>query len=296
MVTLSRFWLAAVTLIVLICVVNMASPPTAGADGDLRTRYERVRKYMREADVLSIVGRPQEADAIPYIDPTLAKEEEVDHTQAPSVLEVYFWDVKRYPFNFKDRSAAVTKTYTWQEAPYVVQIVMMRRYNARYHQTLNGLVDRGADAPIWSEDWFVGQADIQDLAVYTAWKNELNRLQGSWLTRSFISDGRTVVSENAPLKNGKLRKLIYEGDTWSMAEGDAIIARGFVRIDPSKAPKKIEMMDESGEYGHMKQGIYRLTGDELKYCIVPAGLRTPTDFDSKPGTQCSLLVATRENR
>ena len=77
--------------------------------------------------------------------------------------------------------------------------------------------------------------------------------------------------------------------------GDKTVASGTFKIDPTKTPKEIDVMDESGvKNDKTKLGIYALDGDTYKYCLAPAGKPRPTEFTSKAGSGHSLGVSKRE--
>ena len=124
---------------------------------------------------------------------------------------------------------------------------------------------------------------------------DLDKLQGTWLTVSLVSDGKTLVDEKDPPKEGPTTKLAYEGDRWMVKVGDKTVASGTTKIDSTKTPKEIDVMDESGmQNGKTKFGIYELDEDMYKYCLAPAGKPRPTEFASKAGSGHSLGVSKRE--
>jgi len=50
------------------------------------------------------------------------------------------------------------------------------------------------------------------------------------------------------------------------------VASGVFKIDSTKKPKEIDIMDESGvKNDKTKLGIYELNGETYKYCLAPAG-------------------------
>ena len=126
-------------------------------------------------------------------------------------------------------------------------------------------------------------------------KGDLDKLSGTWLTVSLVSDGKTLVGEKDPPKKGPATKLAYEGNKWMVKVGDKTVAMGIFKIDATKTPKEIDIMDESGmKNDKTKLGIYELDGDSYKYCLAPAGKPRPTEFTSKEGSGHSLGVSKRE--
>lgn len=125
--------------------------------------------------------------------------------------------------------------------------------------------------------------------------SDLGKLSGTWLTVSLVSDGKTLVDENTPPPPGPPIKLVYEGSTWSITVGDKPVASGKLKIDATKTPKEIDILDESGVNSEKtKLGIYTVDGDTYKFCLAPAGKPRPTKFASEPGTGHSLGVSKRE--
>jgi uncharacterized protein (TIGR03067 family) len=125
--------------------------------------------------------------------------------------------------------------------------------------------------------------------------DDLGKLQGTWSTVSLVSDGKTLVDENAPPQPGPTTKLAYKGNQWKIIVGDKTVASGVVRIDSTRIPKEIDILDETGmKNGKTKLGIYELDGDTYKYCLAPAGKPRPAEFSSKEGSGYSLGVSKRE--
>ena len=126
-------------------------------------------------------------------------------------------------------------------------------------------------------------------------KSDLDKLSGTWLTLSLVNDGKTLVDEKNPPKDGPMTKLVYEGTKWMIKVGDKTVASGEFTIDATKSPKEIDIMDESGTKNEKtKLGIYELNGDVYKYCLAPAGKPRPTEFTSKAGSEHSLGISKRE--
>ena len=126
-------------------------------------------------------------------------------------------------------------------------------------------------------------------------KADLDKLRGTWLTVSLVNDGKTLVDDKAPPKNGPATKLIYDWETWMIQVGDKTVASGAFKVDATQIPREIDIMDESGvKNDKTKLGIYELDGDTYKYCLAPAGKPRPTEFTSKSGSGNSLGVSKRE--
>ena len=126
---------------------------------------------------------------------------------------------------------------------------------------------------------------------------DFDRLRGSWLTVSLVNDGKTLVDEKAPPTKGPVTKLVYDGNTWMIKVGDKTVASGSFKIDATKMPREIDIMDESGVKNEKtKLGIYELEGDTYKYCLAPAGKLRPTEFTSKAGSGHSLGVRSKQEK
>src|SRR5262249_13193202 len=110
-------------------------------------------------------------------------------------------------------------------------------------------------------------------------KMDLAKLRGTWLTVSLVNDGKTITDEKSPPKEGPVTKLAYDGNKWMIKVGDKTVASGIFKIDVTKRPKQIDIMDASGlKNDKTKLGIYEIDGDTYKYCLAPAGKPRPTEF------------------
>jgi uncharacterized protein (TIGR03067 family) len=126
-------------------------------------------------------------------------------------------------------------------------------------------------------------------------KSDLDKLSGTWLTVSLVNDGKTLLDEKTPAKEGHATKLAYDGRQWMIKVGDKTIAAGTIDVDATKTPKQIDVLDKSGkENDKTRLGIYELDGDIYMYCVAPAGNPRPTEFTSKAGSGNSLIVSNRE--
>src|SRR5262245_44898184 len=114
-------------------------------------------------------------------------------------------------------------------------------------------------------------------------------LQGTWLTVSLVNDGKTLVDEEHPPKEGPVTKLVYDGDRWLVKVDGTTGASGICRVDAAKTAKEIDILDASGVRNNKaKLGIYELSGDMYRYCLAPAGEPRPAEFASKTGSGTSL--------
>jgi uncharacterized protein (TIGR03067 family) len=105
------------------------------------------------------------------------------------------------------------------------------------------------------------------------------KLQGVWRYVSFESNG-----EKMPEEQLKRMSVIYDGDKWTVKEGDKVVVSGTQKLDPSKKPAQIDSVITEGEgKGTTMLGIYELKGDRMRVCFDPAGKERPKDFKPKGG-------------
>jgi uncharacterized protein (TIGR03067 family) len=84
-------------------------------------------------------------------------------------------------------------------------------------------------------------------------------LTGTWLTVSFVHDGKTPVGANVPPKEGPTTKLAYDGNKWMVKVEDKVVAKATSKIDSTKTPTEIDVMDESWmKSGETKLGIHEM--------------------------------------
>ncbi|MFY9825318.1 MAG: TIGR03067 domain-containing protein [Thermoanaerobaculia bacterium] len=133
------------------------------------------------------------------------------------------------------------------------------------------------------------------LLVTDPGRGDLENLQGTWVTVSLVSNGKTVMDEKLPPKPGPTAKVTYEGNKWRVVVGDKTVATGIIKVDSAKTPKELDVLDESGTINEKtKLAIYELEGDTFRYCIGSAGKPRPTEFSSQEGSENALIVSRRE--
>ena len=129
----------------------------------------------------------------------------------------------------------------------------------------------------------------------TPFRGDLDKLSGTWVTVSLVNDGKTLVDEKTPPKEASATKLVYDGNKWMIKVENKTVATGVFKIDPTRKPKQIDILDESGAKNEKtKLGIYELDGDTYKYCLAQASKPRPTEFASKAGSGNSLGIMKRE--
>ena len=121
-------------------------------------------------------------------------------------------------------------------------------------------------------------------------KSDLDKLRGTWLTVSLINDGKTLQDEKTPAKEGPTTKVAYDGDKWMIKVGDKTVAKGILKVDSSKKPKEIDILDESGMKNEKTKPRYlrnRRRHVQVLSSHPPVKPR-PTEFTSKEGSGHTL--------
>ena len=116
-------------------------------------------------------------------------------------------------------------------------------------------------------------------------KNDLKKLDGTWVLASGENDGKKISADT--LKTGQ---LTIDGDKHTVKVGDTTY-KGTHKLDPTAKPKTIDITPTNGDNkGKTSLGIYDLDGDTLKICWAPAGKDRPTEFKSADGSGVFLAV------
>jgi uncharacterized protein (TIGR03067 family) len=115
-------------------------------------------------------------------------------------------------------------------------------------------------------------------------------LQGNWEVVSMIQGGKEIPGLN---KEGKMI-FTFDGDKVSVKltgkTKETYKNDGVYKIDPSKTPRTIDMVDDRKE---PNLGIYELKENEIKLCMGGRGQQRPKDFASAPGTDQSVVILKR---
>src|SRR5262245_10787313 len=101
-------------------------------------------------------------------------------------------------------------------------------------------------------------------------------LQGKWQMTSRIEGGAS--SEAELIKN---RTVTFEGDKYTVRDGDKVIGELTYKIDLTKKPAWFDVTLKEGESA---KGIIKLDGDTLTFCVGKDGNR-PSDFKSESGDE-----------
>ena len=120
-------------------------------------------------------------------------------------------------------------------------------------------------------------------------KNEMKKLDGTWVVQSVVRDPR----EKGEGECKDLRIIVSSRNVVVKAAGeDKTLGKAVIKIDPTKKPKTIDITGE-GEMEAVRS-IYELERDTLRVCWGPSEkMQRPTQLTSKPGSGQSLVVLKR---
>jgi uncharacterized protein (TIGR03067 family) len=146
------------------------------------------------------------------------------------------------------------------------------------------------NAAILSAALAVVSAAAADSPKNEAAKAELTKLQGTWQVTS-------LTDELGPHRGKDVEEWTFEfsGDTAvNRKDRDSRGRRMVVALDPGKTPKAIDLTQD----GLVIEGIYKLDGDTLTFCLVTGsrGDKTaprPTEFKADKAKKYSLFVLKR---
>jgi uncharacterized protein (TIGR03067 family) len=115
-------------------------------------------------------------------------------------------------------------------------------------------------------------------------KKDLSRLQGEWSMQSGTADGFVLPEA---MRTGF--KRVCKGNELTVTNGDQVIMRAKITIDPSKTPKMIDYdVIEGPTKGKKHLGIYEFDGSTMRSCFGAPDMKRPTDFTSKQGDKRTL--------
>lgn len=121
-------------------------------------------------------------------------------------------------------------------------------------------------------------------------KDDLKKLQGTWIRTSMEVEGEPI-----PAENFQDWKAIYDGDRLTLTAGDVVRSQGKVTLDPTVSPKRMDTANVDGAFaGQVVPGIYRFESDTLKVCFARPGQERPTEFTTKRGSGFLYCVYKRE--
>jgi uncharacterized protein (TIGR03067 family) len=121
--------------------------------------------------------------------------------------------------------------------------------------------------------------------------NDMTALQGKWTCVSAESDGKAI-----PADVVKQLRLDIDKGNYTTRKGDQVLFEGTIRLDTTKKPHEIELVDATGDNkGKTGKGIFEVDGDTFKICHgVPPNEDRPKEFVSKAGSKVFLVVWKRQ--
>ena len=122
-------------------------------------------------------------------------------------------------------------------------------------------------------------------------KEELERLQGTWILVGRELDGKKATEEEVKALDGK---LIQKGNRFTYtSREDKDGRRGTFKIDPTANPKQLEWTAMGEEKKVL--AIYKLEGDRLTICA-GSGDKRPREFTTKPGDGQVIVIYQRQKK
>jgi uncharacterized protein (TIGR03067 family) len=119
-------------------------------------------------------------------------------------------------------------------------------------------------------------------------KKDLDKMQGSWVVKSFLdSDPKGGIPPDI-LKD---MVTVVKDDTLKVTVKDMPVLTLKFKLDPSKSPKAVDFTHLDGpEKGKTELGIYKFDGEKLVMAVNDAGMARPTAFATKEGTKISVIT------
>jgi uncharacterized protein (TIGR03067 family) len=122
-------------------------------------------------------------------------------------------------------------------------------------------------------------------------QNDSQRIQGTWNAVSYVADGESIDPKEAPVRWG------FTDDTVTFfADVEEASARGKFKLNADKTPHAIDLnfaATPAGDKGQAILGIYEVTADRLKVCYGTEGVKRPSEFKSKAGSNLIEIVFKR---
>src|SRR5438874_5302776 len=103
-------------------------------------------------------------------------------------------------------------------------------------------------------------------------KTDEEKIQGTWSIASLERGGFEVMEDFV-----KEAKVVITVDKVKVQAEGKEMQVGY-KLDPSKKPAHMDIIESSGGKDVVLQGIYALDGDNLKVCFAPPGEKRPTEF------------------
>lgn len=123
-------------------------------------------------------------------------------------------------------------------------------------------------------------------------KDDLRKLQGTWVVVHFVLNGRTVMEQDTSYTvEIEGEKLSFGHEMRMGAERKGTTQDFTLRLDPAKSPKQMDLVAHQGIFKDKTfPAIYEFEGEMLKLCRTHPGRERPADFSCKEGSQHWLLL------
>jgi uncharacterized protein (TIGR03067 family) len=118
---------------------------------------------------------------------------------------------------------------------------------------------------------------------------DMKLLEGNWSLHSFVANGK-----EAPTETIQTIRLTIKGNRYLVDFGKQKMELTF-KIDPSKKPKSIDLINVKDDKKTVTHGIYEVSADTLKMCRgTESGQERPTEFAAKEGSKLAVAVYKRD--
>ena len=112
----------------------------------------------------------------------------------------------------------------------------------------------------------------------------LLRLAGEWIPLQLIQNGQALQEAYLPFGSrsfsGNETKVVFGGQTMVHAK---------VRLDDTQTPIAVDYLSLlKSSSGQISRGVMQWIGDEIEFCMSPAGKPRPADFSCEPGSGRTL--------
>ena len=121
-------------------------------------------------------------------------------------------------------------------------------------------------------------------------KTDEEKIQGTWSILSLERGGVDVMDDFV-----KEAKVVITADKVKIEAGGKDMQVGY-KLDPSKKPAHIDIIESSGGKDAVIKGIYAFDGDNLKVCFAPPGEKRPTEFVTQGGSSEQMVVLKRDKQ